>query len=121
MAQGKTGVIKVEDFEFYIAKGWFEAEHKVENHFKVSAEVHYDCDRVPEGVFLDYVDLIGILNAHMISDIHLLEDIAGEILNDTKARWPFIRSAKVQIRKLSPAFSGIRVAAVTVEMSENWD
>ncbi len=117
MVQTKTGVIKVEDFEFYIAKGWHKVEHKVENHFKVSAEVIYEKEKLPHGTFLDYEDLVAILKGHMISDVHLLETIAESMLLDIKDKWPFIQSARVVIRKLNPAFSNLKIGAVVVEMS----
>ena len=117
MVQAQTGVIKVEDFEFYIAKGWHQVEHKVENHFKVSAEVVYERGKLPQGTFLDYEDLVAILKGHMISDVHLLETIAESILQDIGKKWPFIHSSRVVIRKLNPAFAQMRIAAVVVEMS----
>jgi dihydroneopterin aldolase len=121
MAQGTRGMIKVEDFEFYIAKGWYESEHKVENHFKVTAEVVYDKSQVPKDSFLDYADLVSILKSHMVSNIHLLETIAEHILHDIHQRWPFISSARVQIRKLSPAFVNMKIGALVVEMEEHYD
>jgi len=116
MVQSKRGVIKVEDFEFFLAKGWHEVEHLVENHFKVSAEVVYMKDKVPQGTFLDYEDLVNMLKGHMISDIHLLETIAENILQAIHERWPFIESAKIIIRKLNPAFLQMKIGAVVVEM-----
>ncbi len=115
MALGGTGIIKVEDFEFHIAKGWHEAEHKVENHFKVSAEVVYEREKLPAGSFLDYEDLAAILKRHMISDTHLLETIAEQILEDIARQWPYIKSARVVIRKLTPAFTHMKIGAVVVE------
>lgn len=121
MAQGTTGSIKVEDFEFHIAKGWHEVEHLVENHFKVSAEVVYLREKLPAGTFLDYEDLVKILKSHMISDVHLLETIAESMLKDISTRWPFIQSAKVIIRKLSPAFAKLKIGAVVVELGVRYD
>jgi dihydroneopterin aldolase len=111
------GVIKVEDFEFHIAKGWHAVEHKVENHFKVSAEVVYDRDLLMQGTFMDYEDLANILRKHMISDTHLLETIAEQILEEIRQKWPFLQSANVIIRKLNPAFSNMKIGAVVVEVS----
>jgi 7,8-dihydroneopterin aldolase/epimerase/oxygenase len=114
MAQG---VIKVEDFEFHIAKGWHEVEHKVENHFKVTAEVVYERESLEAGTFMDYEELTRILKRHMISDTQLLETIAEKIIHDIRHQWPFITSAKVVIRKLNPAFMHMKIGAVVVEIN----
>lgn len=116
MSENLVGKIAVKDLEIRVKKGLYPSELKLENHFKVSAEVRYDPNKLSKGYFLDYEKLADIIQKHMYSNEHLLENIAEQILSTIKSEWPMFKSAQVTIEKLNPSFLYLSIAAVVVEM-----
>lgn len=116
MVVSKTAKIKVERLRFQLKKGLYETEKQLENSFCVSAEVCYSASALAPGDYLNYEVLAEICSRHMLSETHLLETIAASVLDSIAAEWPFFSSASVCIEKLNPAFEGLNIGAVVVEM-----
>lgn len=112
----KTAKIKVERLRFQLKKGLYETEKQLENSFCVSAEVSYRVDAIAPGEYLNYEVLAGICRRQMLRETHLLEHIAAMVLDDIAAEWPFFTTASVRIEKLNPAFEGLDIGAVVVEL-----
>ncbi|MES2616745.1 MAG: dihydroneopterin aldolase [Bacteroidota bacterium] len=117
MKEAGSVTVKVEDLEVYIGKGLYDAERKVENHFKVSAELCYQRSAIGENEFVNYESIAEIIAGQMHSDEKLLENIAFKSLQAMKEKWPFATTCKIIIRKLHPAFTNQVIGAVVVEVS----
>lgn len=109
--------VKVEDLEVFVAKGLYDAERKLENHFKVTAELCYQQSALGENEFVNYESIAEILTQQMHTEEKLLENIAFKSLEAMKEKWPFAITCKIIIRKLHPAFVNNVIGAVVVEVS----
>jgi len=119
MSSYTKGKIGVKNIEFHLKKGLYPSELLVENHFRVSAEVHYHVDEIKKDTYLNYERLAEIIHNEMHSDINLLETVTENCLKNIMQEWPFAVSSKIAIEKLHPAFSNFNMEAVVVEMEMN--
>jgi dihydroneopterin aldolase len=117
MSENLVGKIAVNALQLHIKKGLYASERQIENHFSVSAEVEYDPKSLQNGTYLDYERLAELLSTEMHKDIQLLEQVAQNCLSAIKSEWPFAKGAKVIIEKLNPAFNGLKLASVKVEIA----
>jgi len=115
-----TGIIEIEDMEFFAYHGCFEAERIVGNKFIVNACLHYDCtcaassDHVEDA--LNYQTAYGIVAEEMAKPSHILEHIAQRILVTLYTAFPELKYARVKISKINPPIGGkIRCTSVTLE------
>ena len=116
MSSHTKGKIGVKNIEFYLKKGLYPSELLVENHFRVSADVHYHVNEIKKDTYLNYERLAEIIYNEMHMDINLLETVAENCLKNIMLEWPFAVSSNIVIEKLHPAFSNFNMEAVVVEM-----
>ena len=106
----RMGVIEIEGMEFYGYHGHFAAEQIVGNRFIVHLTLITDCsvaaqsDNLADA--LDYQGAYTIVKEEMEITSHLLEHVAGRILDTLFDRYPSLGKAKVKISKLNPPMGG---------------
>ena len=115
----RVGRIELVDMEFFSNHGCFEEERIIGNRFIVNCAVEYDCtaaagsDNLEDA--LNYQLLYDIVKREMAIPSHLLEHVAGRILDAIKQRFPYVLYAKVCVDKINPPLGG-KVGASRVVM-----
>jgi dihydroneopterin aldolase len=108
--KGQTGIIELEEMEFYAYHGCFKEEQIVGNRFLVNITIETDVatpaqtDRIQDA--LNYVKVYELVKAEMKQTSHLLEHITSRILNRLFEQFPFIKSAMVKVSKMNPPIGG---------------
>ena len=103
-----TGILEIEEMEFFAYHGCFEAEQTVGNKFKVYACLHYNCDKA--AVSDQITDALSYQTAYEIIAVGL------RILDALYAAFPQLLYAKIKISKMNPPLGGqIRCTSVTLE------
>lgn len=112
--------IEIENMEFFAYHGCFEAEQIVGNKFVVYACLHYEgtravlSDNITDA--LSYQTAYEVIAAEMMKPSHLLEHVAGRILDVLYATFPQLTYAKIKISKMNPPLGGkIGSTSVTLE------
>jgi dihydroneopterin aldolase len=114
------GVIEIEGMEFYAYHGHFPAEQVVGNRFIVDLTLFTDCTKVVQSDDLsdaiNYQEVYLVVKEEMQITSHLLEHVAGRILNRLYVEFGSLEKAKVKISKLNPPLGGeIEKVSVTLE------
>ena len=101
-----TGILEIEEMEFFAYHGCFEAEQTVGNKFKVYACLHYNCDKaaVSDQITdaLSYQTAYEIIAVEMMKRSHLLEHVGLRMLDALYAAFPQLLYAKIKISKMNP-------------------
>ena len=114
------GQIKIENMEFYSFHGHFKEEQIVGNKFIVDLTVETDLkipaesDNLRDAV--DYQRLYLITKLQMEKKSHLLEHIAGRIIDAIYAEMTGIQKITVKVSKMNPPMGG-KIGSVSVVMS----
>ena len=94
-----TGILEIEEMEFFAYHGCFEAEQTVGNKFKVYACLHYNCDKaaVSDQITdaLSYQTAYEIIAVEMMKRSHLLEHVGLRMLDALYAAFPQLLYAKI--------------------------
>ncbi|MEI7522707.1 MAG: dihydroneopterin aldolase [Mariniphaga sp.] len=114
------GIIEIEGMEFYAYHGHFAAEQIVGNHFLVDLALKTECLRAAESDnladALDYQGAYRIVQEEMQIKSHLLEHVAGRIVNRFYLEYKSIGHIRIKISKLNPPMGGeIGKVSVTIE------
>jgi dihydroneopterin aldolase len=115
------GLIKIEGMEFYSFHGHYREEQIVGNKFLVDLTIETDMeeaslsDNLKDAV--NYQKAYQVIKAEMDKKSHLLENIAGRILNSLYSELPGIKKASVRVSKLNPPVGG-RIQSVSVIMEK---
>ncbi len=113
------GLIKIENMEFYAFHGHFKEEQIVGNKFLVDLIIEADMaipmksDNLKDAV--NYQKAYEIVKFQMEKKSHLLEHIAGRILDAIHSEMSGITKATVKVSKLNPPMGG-KIGSVTVVM-----
>jgi len=116
------GLIQIENMEFYSFHGHFKEERIVGNRFLVDLTVETDMkipaesDNLKDAV--NYQRLYEIVKQEMEKKSHLLENIAGRILNAIYAETEGIKNATIKVSKMNPPMGG-KVGSVSVMISRS--
>ncbi len=114
------GTIIIEDMEFYSFHGHFKEERIVGNRFLVNISLETDMkqpamsDNLKDAV--DYQQVYGIVKLQMEKKSHLLEHIAGRIIDAIYSEMAGIEKVTVKVSKLNPPMGG-KIGSVSVVMS----
>jgi 7,8-dihydroneopterin aldolase/epimerase/oxygenase len=114
------GIIHIADMEFYSFHGHFREEQIVGNRFLVDLTVETDMkvpaetDNLRDAV--NYQRLYEIVRLQMEKKSHLLEHIAGRILDAIFAEMQDIGKATVKVSKMNPPMGG-KIGSVSVILS----
>ncbi len=116
------GKIEIEGMHFFARHGHFEAERIAGNDFLVDISIETDCrtaaktDKLEDA--LNYQAVYDLIKNEMQITSHLIEHVAGRILNALYAEFPNIDHAQIKISKLNPPMGGqIEKASVIMARS----
>jgi len=114
------GLIQIENMEFYSFHGHFKEERIVGNKFLVDLAVETDMKTPSESDNLkdavNYQRLYEIVKEQMDFKSHLLEHIAGRILDAIYAEMEGITKATVKVSKMNPPMGG-KIGSVSIVIS----
>jgi 7,8-dihydroneopterin aldolase/epimerase/oxygenase len=114
------GLIQIENMEFYSFHGHFKEEQIVGNKFIVDLSIETDMkipsetDNLKDAV--DYQKAYQIVKVQMEKKSHLLENIAGRIIDAIYAEMSGIMKLTVKVSKMNPPMGG-KIGSVSVTMS----
>ena len=114
------GLIQIENMEFYSFHGHFKEERIVGNKFLVDLTIETDMkipaesDNLKDAV--NYQRVYEIVKQQMELKSHLLEHIAGRILDAIYAEVEGIKKATVKVSKMNPPMGG-KIGSVSVILS----
>jgi dihydroneopterin aldolase len=113
------GTVEIEGMRFYAYHGHFEAERVVGNEFQVDVQLETDCEAAATSDNLEdalnYQAVYDLIKREMQVKSHLLERVAGRILDALFNEFPSIQKAKIKVSKLNPPMGGqIEKASVTL-------
>ena len=115
------GLIQIEGMEFYAFHGHFKEEQIVGNRFLVDLTLETDMDKPAASDNLkdavNYQAAYEIVKNQMEVKSHLLENIAGRILNAVCSELPGVRKATVKVSKMNPPIGG-KINSVSVVVSK---
>ena len=116
----KKVIIELENMKFYAYHGHYEVEQTVGNHFMVSLLAETDgtkaanSDRLKDA--LDYQQLYQLVREEMEKPSHLLEHVAGRIIDRVEAEFGQVTRSRVKISKMNPPMGGeMQQVSVTLE------
>jgi dihydroneopterin aldolase len=105
------GLIHLENMEFFAFHGHFKEEQIVGNKFLVNLYIESDMTAASESDkledALDYQRAYKIVREEMKKKSHLLENIAGRILDAIYDNFEGISQAEVKVSKLNPPMGGV--------------
>ncbi|HUX95934.1 MAG TPA: dihydroneopterin aldolase [Bacteroidales bacterium] len=111
------GNIQIEGMEFYSFHGHYQEERIVGNKFLVDLtletemQIPAESDNLKDAV--NYQHAYQIVKQEMEKKSHLLEHIAGRILNSLYSEMQGIKKATVKVSKLNPPMGG-KISSVSV-------
>jgi dihydroneopterin aldolase len=114
------GLIQIENMEFYSFHGHFKEERIVGNKFIVDLTIETDMsipsksDNLKDAV--NYQRVYEIVKQQMETKSHLLEHIAGRILDVIYSEVPGINKATIKVSKMNPPMGG-KIGSVSVIMN----
>jgi dihydroneopterin aldolase len=114
------GLIQIDGMEFYAFHGYYKEERIVGNRFLVDLIIETDMkvpmesDNLKDAV--NYQRIYEIVKLQMEKKSHLLEHIAGRILDAIYTEIEGIKKATVKVSKMNPPMGG-KIGSVTVVLS----
>jgi|SRR5664280_77917 len=114
------GLIQIEGMEFYSFHGHFKEEQIVGNRFLVDLTIETDMSKPRESDNLkdavNYQQAYELIKMQMEQKSHLLEHIAGRILDAIFSEMEGVTKATVKVSKMNPPMGG-KINSVSVVMS----
>jgi len=115
------GLIQIKNMEFYAFHGHFKEEQIVGNRFLVDLTIETDMKIPSESDSLkdavNYQKVYEIVKIQMGKKSHLLEHIAGRILEAIHSEMDGIKKATVKVSKMNPPIGG-KIGSVSVVMEK---
>jgi 7,8-dihydroneopterin aldolase/epimerase/oxygenase len=113
------GLIEIENMEFYAFHGHYREEQVIGNRFLVNVQVITPTDKAAKSDdlkdALNYQLIYETVKEQMQIKSHLLENVAGRILNRLYERFSTIEKATVKVSKMNPPMGGnIEKVSVTL-------
>jgi dihydroneopterin aldolase len=106
----QTGLIEIENMEFYAFHGCYEAEKQVGGRFLVTVAVEADLAEAAASDdvrrTIDYSEVYRLTAAEMAIPSDILEHVAGRILGALYRRFPELLRATVKVSKMQPPLGG---------------
>ncbi|PRY94392.1 dihydroneopterin aldolase [Marinilabilia salmonicolor] len=116
----KTGIIELEEMEFYAYHGCFREENVVGNRFLVNISIRTDMTRPMQtdniNDALNYVQVYNLVRTEMQQTSNLLEHVTARVMDSLCRHFPDIEWLRVKISKMNPPMGGqMRNVSVTLE------
>jgi 7,8-dihydroneopterin aldolase/epimerase/oxygenase len=115
------GLIQIDGMEFYSFHGHYKEEQIVGNRFLVDLTIETDMSKPMESDnlkdALNYQRAYELIKMQMEQKSHLLEHIAGRILDALYSEMEGIKKATVKVSKMNPPMGG-KINSVCVIMSK---
>ena len=115
------GMIQLEDMEFYAFHGHFKEEQIVGNRFLVNLTLHTPMKRPAKSDNLkdavNYQTAYEIVKKEMEKKSHLLEHIAGRILDALYDHFDTLEKVTIKVSKMNPPMGG-KMKCVSVTMQK---
>lgn len=109
--------ISLRNVKIFAPVGLYPQELILGNHFEVDIDIDSEISDNADGRFVDYAVLNKIILSSFTLKDHILEKIAQKIHSASFEQFPFIKKAKVTIRKKNPPMPGeIDFAQVVFEL-----
>jgi dihydroneopterin aldolase len=106
----QTGLIEIENIEFYAFHGCYDVEKQVGGRFLVTVTLEAD---LTEAVAsddvrrtIDYSEVYKLTAAEMAIPSDILEHVAGRIVDALYRRFPQLLRATVKVSKMRPPLGG---------------
>lgn len=104
------GKILLEGMEFFAYHGHYKEEQVIGTKFIVDLEMDFDTSEAEHSDHLDdtinYQEVYLVVKKEMEINAHLLESVAGRILDSVSHSFPQIKSLLVKIAKVNPPLGG---------------
>ncbi len=114
------GVIEIENMEFYSYHGCYREEQIAGNRFLVDLVIETDLEKASKSDkiedTLNYQQAYNIVKEQMSKKSHLLEHVAGRILDALYVSFGEITHARVKVSKMNPQMGG-QMERVSVVLS----
>jgi len=112
-------LIEIENMEFHANHGHFAEEQVIGNTFLVDLKIEYNSEKAQLSDNLkdtvNYQRAYEIVKREMAVNSHLLEHLAGVILNSLIKELPGIDTAQIKVSKVNPPMGGkIQKVSVTL-------
>lgn len=115
------GLIQIEGMEFYSFHGHYKEEQIVGSKFLVDIILETDLDTPMKSDNLkdavNYQRVYEIVKQQMGMKSHLLEHIAGRILDTVVNEFPMVGNATVKVSKMNPVMGG-KINSVSVVVTK---
>ncbi|WP_010664211.1 dihydroneopterin aldolase [Marinilabilia salmonicolor] len=116
----KTGIIELEEMEFYAYHGCFREENVVGNRFLVNISIRTDMSRPMQtdniNDALNYVQVYNLVRTEIQQTSNLLEHVTARVMDSLYRHFPEIEWLRVKISKMNPPMGGqMRNVSVTME------
>ncbi|WP_291857319.1 dihydroneopterin aldolase [Marinilabilia sp.] len=116
----KSGVIELEEMEFYAYHGCFREENVVGNRFLVNISIRTDMSIPMQtddiGDALNYVKVYDLVRTEMQQTSNLLEHVTARVIDSLHRHFSEIEWVRVKISKMNPPMGGqMRNVSVTLE------
>lgn len=116
----EMGIIQIDNMVFYAYHGCYKEERETGNRFLVDLEITADLRKaeVSDNIndTLNYKAAYEVVKEQMSIKSHLLEHVAGRILDHLYRRFPAIEEATVKVSKMNPPMGG-EMERVSVTLS----
>jgi dihydroneopterin aldolase len=117
----EMGRIEIEGMEFYSFHGHYPVEQEVGNKFLIDLVLDADLGKASQTDNLEdtinYQQVYEIVKKEMEINSHLLEHIAGRILNQLHQAFDSLIKTKIKISKMNPPLGG-QIQKVSVVMEK---
>lgn len=116
----KSGIIDLEEMEFYAYHGCFREENVVGNRFLVNISIRTDMSRPMQtdniNDALNYVKVYELVRTEMQQTSNLLEHVTARVIDSLFRHFSEIQWARVKISKMNPPMGGqMNNVSVTLE------
>lgn len=114
------GLIEIEGMEFYAYHGHFKEEQIVGSRFIVNVSIETDIEKASKSDNLvdtiNYQSVYQLIQKEMETKSHLLEHIAGRMIDRIYLKYSNLSKVRVKISKMNPTMGGqIEKVSVTIE------
>lgn len=101
--------IALKEIKFYAYHGFYPVEQLTGNHFSVDVEVAFsafEADSEDIANTVNYEVINEVVTSQMMATKKMLESVVKNIIDDLRGHYPFLKTAIVGIKKMSPAMPG---------------